>query len=382
MGFADLRSLAYPWDTLDDVRTTAAAHPGGMVDLSVGTPVDPTPEVVRGALAGAADAPGYPLTYGTTALREAVAGWFARRRGVQGLDPAGVMPTIGSKELVGLLPSLLRLGSGDVVVHPEIAYPTYDVGARLAGATPLPADDVATWAGRSDVRLVWVNSPSNPTGAVADVEHLRAVVEAAREIGAVVVSDECYAELPWEPRWLAPDGTSRVPSLLDPRVSGGTHEGLLVAYSLSKQSNVAGYRAAFVAGDPALVADLVATRKHLGMIVPAPVQAAMVVALGDDAHVRAQRERYRRRREALLPALRTAGLVVDDSEAGLYLWARSRGDDAGPTRSRDLARWFAQHGVLVGPGEFYGVAGAHHVRVALTAGDDAVARAVARITGA
>ncbi|MFV2144265.1 succinyldiaminopimelate transaminase [Isoptericola sp. G70] len=382
MGFADLRSLAYPWDTLDDVRTTAAAHPGGMVDLSVGTPVDPTPEVVRGALAGAADAPGYPLTYGTTALREAVAGWFARRRGVQGLDPAGVMPTIGSKELVGLLPSLLRLGPGDVVVHPEIAYPTYDVGARLAGATPLPADDVATWAGRSDVRLVWVNSPSNPTGAVADVEHLRAVVEAAREIGAVVVSDECYAELPWEPRWLAPDGTSRVPSLLDPRVSGGTHEGLLVAYSLSKQSNVAGYRAAFVAGDPALVADLVATRKHLGMIVPAPVQAAMVVALGDDAHVRAQRERYRRRREALLPALRTAGLVVDDSEAGLYLWARSRGDDAGPTRSRDLARWFAQHGVLVGPGEFYGVAGAHHVRVALTAGDDAVARAVARITGA
>lgn len=382
MGFADLRSLAYPWDTLDDVRTTAAAHPGGMVDLSVGTPVDPTPEVVRGALAGAADAPGYPLTYGTTALREAVAGWFARRRGVQGLDPAGVMPTIGSKELVGLLPSLLRLGPGDVVVHPEIAYPTYDVGARLAGATPLPADDVATWAGRSDVRLVWVNSPSNPTGAVADVEHLRAVVEAAREVGAVVVSDECYAELPWEPRWLAPDGTSRVPSLLDPRVSGGTHEGLLVAYSLSKQSNVAGYRAAFVAGDPALVADLVATRKHLGMIVPAPVQAAMVVALGDDAHVRAQRERYRRRREALLPALRTAGLVVDDSEAGLYLWARSRGDDAGPTRSRDLARWFAQHGVLVGPGEFYGVAGAHHVRVALTAGDDAVARAVARITGA
>lgn len=382
MGFADLRSLAYPWDTLGDVRATAAAYPGGMVDLSVGTPVDPTPEVVRGALAGAADAPGYPLTYGTTALREAVAGWFARRRGVQGLDPAGVMPTIGSKELVGLLPSLLRLGPGDVVVHPEIAYPTYDVGARLAGATPLPADDVATWAGRSDVRLVWVNSPSNPTGAVADVEHLRAVVEAAREIGAVVVSDECYAELPWEPRWLAPDGTSRVPSLLDPRVSGGTHEGLLVAYSLSKQSNVAGYRAAFVAGDPALVADLVATRKHLGMIVPAPVQAAMVVALGDDAHVRAQRERYRRRREALLPALRTAGLVVDDSEAGLYLWARSRGDDAGPTRSRDLARWFAQHGVLVGPGEFYGVAGAHHVRVALTAGDDAVARAVARITGA
>jgi succinyldiaminopimelate transaminase len=382
MGFTDLRSLAYPWDTLGDVRAAAAAHPGGMVDLSVGTPVDPSPEVVRGALAGAADAPGYPQTYGTGPLREAVADWFGRRRGVADLDPAGVMPTVGSKELVGLLPSLLRLGPGDVVVHPEIAYPTYDVGARLAGATPLPADDVAAWAGRSDVRLVWVNSPSNPTGAVAGVEHLRAVVAAAREIGAVVVGDECYAELPWDPRWVGPDGSSRVPSLLDPRVSGGSHDGLLVAYSLSKQSNLAGYRAAFVAGDPALVGDLVATRKHLGMIVPAPVQAAMIAALGDADHVAAQRERYRRRREALLPALRAAGFVVDDSEAGLYLWARPQDDAAGPTTSRDLARWFAERGVLVGPGEFYGAAGARHVRVALTASDDAVARAVARITGA
>ncbi|PRZ07749.1 succinyldiaminopimelate aminotransferase [Isoptericola sp. CG 20/1183] len=382
MGFTDLRSLAYPWDTLGDVRATAAAHPGGMVDLSVGTPVDPTPAVVRDALAGAADAPGYPLTYGTPALREAVAGWFARRRGVPDLDPAGVMPTVGSKELVGLLPSLLRLGPGDVVVHPEIAYPTYDVGARLAGATPLPADDVAAWAGRDDVRMVWVNSPSNPTGAVADVEHLRSVVTAAREVGAVVVGDECYAELPWDPRWVGPDGSSRVPSLLDPRVNGGSHDGLLVAYSLSKQSNLAGYRAAFVAGDPALVGDLVATRKHLGMIVPSPVQAAMVAALGDADHVAAQRERYRRRREALLPALRAAGFAVDDSEAGLYLWVRPQDDAAGPTTSRDLARWFAERGVLVGPGEFYGAAGARHVRVALTAGDDAVARAVARITGA
>lgn len=382
MGFADLRSLAYPWDTLGDVRATAAAYPGGMVDLSVGTPVDPTPEVVRGALAGAADAPGYPLTYGTPALREAVADWFARRRGVDGVDPAGVLPTIGSKELVGLLPSLLRLGPGDVVVHPEIAYPTYDVGARLAGAAPLPADDVATWAGRSDVRLVWVNSPANPTGAVATVEHLRAVVAAAREIGAVVVGDECYAELPWTAQWVGPDGTSRVPSLLDPRVNGGSHDGLLVAYSLSKQSNVAGYRAAFVAGDPALVGDLVATRKHLGMIVPAPVQTAMTVALGDDAHVAEQRERYRRRREALLTALQAAGLAVDHSEAGLYLWARSQDDDAAPTTSRDLVRWFAERGVLVGPGEFYGVAGARHARVALTASDDDIDRAVARITGA
>lgn len=382
MGFADLRHLAYPWDTLTDVRATARAHPGGMVDLSVGTPVDPTPAVVGDALAAAADAPGYPLTHGTPALREAVAAWFARRRGVPGVDPAGVLPTIGSKELVGLLPSLLRLGPGDVVVHPRVAYPTYDVGARLAGATPLPADDVADWAGRGDVRLVWVNSPSNPTGAVADVEHLRAVVEAARAVGAVVVGDECYAELPWADRW-APDGAagpSRVPSLLDPRVCGGSHEGLLVAYSLSKQSNVAGYRAAFVAGDPALVADLLATRKHLGMIVPAPVQAAMTAALGDDEHVAAQRETYGRRRAALLPALEAAGYAVDHSEAGLYLWVRPADDAERGTSSRDLARRFAAQGILVGPGEFYGAAGEGHVRVALTAPDEAITDAVVRIT--
>ncbi len=382
MGFADLRHLAYPWDTLTDVRATARAHPGGMVDLSVGTPVDPTPAVVGDALAAAADAPGYPLTHGTPALREAVAAWFARRRGVPDVDPAAVLPTIGSKELVGLLPSLLRLGPGDVVVHPRVAYPTYDVGARLAGATPLPADDVADWAGRGDVRLVWVNSPSNPTGAVADVEQLRAVVEAARAVGAVVVGDECYAELPWADRWASDGagGPSRVPSLLDPRVCGGSHEGLLVAYSLSKQSNVAGYRAAFVAGDPALVADLLATRKHLGMIVPAPVQAATTAALGDDAHVAAQRETYGRRRAALLPALEAAGYAVDHSEAGLYLWVRPADEADRATSSRDLARRFAARGILVGPGEFYGAAGEGHVRVALTAPDDAVADAVVRIT--
>lgn len=381
MGFHDVRSLAYPWDTLTDVTATARAHPDGIVDLSIGTPVDPTPQVVRDALAAAADAPGYPATWGTPALREAVAAWFARRRGVPDVDPAGVLPTIGSKELVGLLPSLLRLGPGDVVVHPRIAYPTYDVGARLAGSTPLPADDVDEWAGRSDVRLVWVNSPSNPTGAVADVDHLRRVVEEARAVGAVVVSDECYAELPWAERWTAPDGRSAVPSLLDPRVSGGSTDGLLVAYSLSKQSNVAGYRAAFVAGDPALVADLLATRKHLGMIVPAPVQSAMTAALSDDAHVEDQRAVYGRRRAALLPALGAAGFAVDHSEAGLYLWVRPLDEVGGPRpTSRELAARFATLGILVGPGEFYGDAGRGHVRVALTATDDSVAKAVVRLT--
>ncbi|QAY70325.1 succinyldiaminopimelate transaminase [Xylanimonas protaetiae] len=374
MGLSDLRDLPYPWDTLGDVTALARSHPDGLVDLSIGTPVDPTPDVVRAALETASDAHAYPLTYGTPALREAVAAWFARRRGVPDLDPAGVLPTIGSKELVGLLPSLLRLGAGDVVVHPAVAYPTYDVGARLAGATALATDDVADWAGRDDVRLVWVNTPSNPTGAVADVAHLRRVVEAARAIGAVVVSDECYALLPWA------DGL-RVPSLLDPEVTGGDRTGLLVAYSLSKQSNLAGYRAAFVAGDPALVADLLATRKHLGMIVPRPVQEAMRVALGDDAHVAQQRAVYGRRREVLLGALEAAGWTVDHSEAGLYLWARPA-DPADTATSRELVARLAALGILAGPGEFYGAAGEGHVRVALTATDVAVAAAADRLRAA
>ncbi|MBD8078121.1 succinyldiaminopimelate transaminase [Cellulosimicrobium arenosum] len=382
MGLADLSGLAYPWDTLAPYLERARAHPRGMVDLSVGTPVDPTPAVVRDALAAASDAPGYPTTHGTPALREAVTGWFARRRGVPDLHPDAVLPTIGSKELVGLLPALLHLGPGDVVVHPRTAYPTYDVGARLAGASALATDDVDEWAGRADVRLVWVNSPSNPTGRVLDAAHLARVVAAARSIGAVVASDECYAEL----AWAEPYASTGVPSLLDPTVCGGTHEGLLVTYSLSKQSNVAGYRAAFVAGDAALVADLLATRKHLGMIVPAPVQAAMVAALGDDAHVAAQREVYARRRDALLVGLDAAGLAVDDSEAGLYLWSRrAAGGGRSEAGDPDESCWqvvsgLAELGILVGPGTFYGSAGNAHVRVALTATDERVHEATRRLS--
>ena len=365
----------FPWDALVPFAQRARAHPDGIVDLSVGTPVDPTPQVVTAALAAAADSPGYPTTHGTTALRETVVDWFARRRGVSGLDPAAVLPTVGSKELVAWLPSLLGLGAGDVVVHPEIAYPTYDIGARLAGATPMAADDVEAWRGRTDVRLVWLNSPSNPTGRVLSVEELRAVVDAARRCGAIVVSDECYALLAWDPPW-ARDG---VPSLLDPRVTGGRLDGLLAVHSLSKQSNLAGYRAAFAVGDPALVASLLEIRKHAGMMVPGPVQAAMTVALADDAHVVEQHVRYARRRAALAGALEGAGYVVDGSPAGLYLWVTSpgHGQDCWATVA-DLA----ELGILVAPGAFYGPAGARHVRVALTASDTDIARAVGRLSGA
>jgi succinyldiaminopimelate transaminase len=375
-----LRLPDFPWDSLAPVRERASAVSGalpggGVVDLSVGTPVDPTPQVVQDALCAAADAPGYPLTWGTPPLREAVAAWFARRRGVPDVDPDAVLPTIGSKELVAWLPSLLGLGPGDVVGFPGVAYPTYDVGARLAGARPQVVDGLAALGpltASTTPKLLWLNSPGNPTGKVLGVEHLAKVVDWARRHGVVVASDECYAELDWREGGAAGEPPT-TPSILDPRVTGGSHEGLLAVYSLSKQSNLAGYRAAFVAGDPALVAQLLEVRKHAGMMMPAPVQAAMAAALADDRHVAEQKERYRARRAALLPALVAAGFRVDDSEAGLYLWS-TRGEDAWKTLD-----WLADRGILAAPGTFYGPAGREHVRIALTASDERIAAAVERL---
>ncbi|MDI2128935.1 succinyldiaminopimelate transaminase [Yinghuangia seranimata] len=356
----------FPWDRLEVFKATAAEHPDGIVDLSVGTPVDPTPRLVQDALVAAADSPGYPLTYGTPALREAVADWLRRRLGVTGADPAAVLPLIGTKELVAGLPALLGLGPGDKVLHPALAYPTYDVGARLAGAEPVPVAAGET-PDPEGVRLVWLNSPGNPHGAVSTVEELREVVAWARGIGALVVSDECYIELGWD---------AEPVSVLHPDVCGGSHEGLLALHSLSKRSNLAGYRAGFVTGDPAVVKELLAVRKHAGMIVPGPVQEAMRVAFGDDEHVAEQKARYGARRAQLRGALESAGFRIDHSEASLYLWA---------TRDEpcwDTVAWLAERGVLVAPGDFYGVAGERHVRVAFTATDERVEAAVERLKSA
>lgn len=352
----------FPWDSIADDRAIAAVHPDGIVDLSVGTPVDPIAPAVRAALAGpAADDPGYPTTHGPASLREAVAGSLARRFGVA-VDPVAVLPTIGSKELVAWLPTLLGLGPGDAVVIPELAYPTYEVGARLAGARVVRSDGL-TALGPERPGLVWVNSPSNPTGRVLPPEHLRKVVDWARERGSVVASDECYLSLS--------DGAA---SVLHPDVCGGSAEGLLAVHSMSKSSGLAGYRAGFVTGDPALVAALLEVRKHAGMIVPRPVQAAMEAAASDDGHVAAQAARYAARRVRLRAALEAAGMRVDHSEAGLYLWATAG------RPSRLTVRELAAQGVLVAPGEFYGPAGAQHVRVALTATDERIDAAVARLT--
>ncbi|GAB3068707.1 succinyldiaminopimelate transaminase [Pedococcus soli] len=369
-----IRSLPdFPWDSLAPYKERASsAVPGGIVDLSVGTPVDPTPGVVQEALRAAADAPGYPQTYGTPALREAVATWFARRRGVPDLDPDGVLPTVGSKELVAWLPTLLGLGAGDVVGFPGIAYPTYDVGARLAGATPQVVDGLnalGPLTAATTPKLLWLNTPSNPTGRVLGIDHLAKVVAWARQHGVVVASDECYAELDWRSDSTEPT----TPSILDPRVCGGSHEGLLAVYSLSKQSNLAGYRAAFVAGDVTLVRQLLEVRKHAGMIVPWPVQAALTAALGDDTHVAEQKARYGARRAALREAVEAFGLRVDHSDAGLYLWA-TRGEDAWQTVDA-----LASRGILVAPGTFYGHVGREHVRIALTATDERIDAAVGRL---
>jgi succinyldiaminopimelate transaminase len=383
----------FPWDSLAPYKERASSHVGGLIDLSVGTPVDPTPDVVRAALTAAADAHGYPQTWGTPALREAVVAWFARRRGVPDVNPDGVLPTIGSKELVAWLPTLLGAGPGDVVAFPAVAYPTYDIGARLAGASPQPMHSltdlgpVTTGPSMTTPKLLWLNSPSNPTGQVLDHEHLTKVVRWARQHGVIVASDECYAELDWRADVMA-GGTSSglptpgaVPSILDPRVCGGSHEGLLAVYSLSKQSSMAGYRAAFVAGDPALVGRLLEIRKHAGMMVPWPVQQAMLAALTDDTHVAEQRVRYGIRRWHLRTALEHAGYRIDYSDAGLYLWVTRRGvEDAGAgSRCWTILDEMADLGILVAPGSFYGAAGGRHVRIALTATDERIGAAVQRL---
>lgn len=351
----------FPWDLLESAKTRAAAHPDGLVDLSIGTPVDPVPTVIRAALAAAADSPGYPLTAGSPRLRAALRSYLGQLCGAE-LPPSGVLPTIGSKELVAWLPTLLGLGPADTIVIPSVCYPTYEVGARLAGACVVRSDSLFALGPATRVRLVWVNSPGNPDGRVLPTEHLRKVVAWARQRGAVVASDECYLELGWE---------SAPVSVLS--ACAGTYDGVLAVHSLSKRSNLAGYRAGFVAGDPALVTELLTVRKHAGMIVPAPVQAAMVAALEDQAHADAQKARYRARRDRLRGALLDAGFTIDHSEAGLYLWA-TRGLDSWST-----VDWLAERGVLAAPGVFYGPAGDRHVRLSLTATDERIAAAAARL---
>lgn len=366
--FTDLPE--YPWQSLKPFSEKASLHKDGAIDLSVGSPIDPTPLVIQEALKNFSNAPGYPSTAGTQQFRESVATWFENRRQVSGIHPDQVMPTMGSKELISWLPVLLGLGKGDVVVQPKVAYTAYAVGAAFVGATLISEDDPEKWP--ANTKLVWINSPGNPDGKVLSAESFAKAVTRARQIGALLASDECYAELGWSEPW----DKQVIPSVLDPRVCGESHEGILCLYSLSKQSNMAGYRAAFAVGSKQLIRDLVNLRMHAGMIMPLPTQQAVIAALGDADHVVVEKEIYRERREVLLKAVRSYGFELSDSQAGLYLWA-TLNQDCWSTVEK-----MAQLGIVVVPGSFYGKFAANHVRFSLTATDEDIARAAVRLENA
>lgn len=348
----------FPWDALAPYGATAREHHAGIIDLSVGTPVDPTPEFIQSALRDAANSPSYPVTMGTPELRAAITEWARKNLFAHG--DFGVLPLIGSKEFVAWLPTFLTSKS---VLYPDVAYPTYLVGALLAKAKATPVEiNASTWP---EADLAWVNSPSNPTGRVHSEIEYRSAIDWSRSTGGVVVSDECYLEF----------GTNKTPTSIL-QYTDGDNRNILAVHSLSKRSNLAGYRAAFVVGDPGLIAQILEVRKHAGMMVPLPVQKAMIAALADSEHVVEQRERYNSRKAKLIPALIAAGFSIDFSDAGLYLWA---------TRNEDCwqsVAWLAGLGILATPGVFYGDKGSHHIRIAMTATDKQISDAADRITDA
>ncbi|HYA69429.1 MAG TPA: aminotransferase class I/II-fold pyridoxal phosphate-dependent enzyme [Acidimicrobiales bacterium] len=362
----------YPHDRLTELAEVAAAHSGGMVDLSVGTPCDPPPRAVVDALASSGAERGYPASAGSARLKDAVIGWLARRFAVT-VDRDQVAACVGTKEFVASVAWYLRLRSPDrdTVLAPAIAYPTYALGAELAGCrtvlVPTGPDGTMDFGAlsRDDAAravVLWVNSPANPTGVIIDLE---AAASFGRAFGIPVISDECYAEFSWS-RW--PPAT----------VLGSGTDGVVALHSLSKRSNLAGLRIGCYAGDAALVGYLSEVRKHAGLMAAGPVQAAAAVAWEDDEHVERQRTRYRRRLERLAAVLRDAGLLVDLPDGGFYLWvpapASASGDgpaEGGPGGAWALAGALAEiAGVLVSPGDFYGPAGAGHVRIAVVQPDD------------
>lgn len=329
----------------------AKKYPGGFIDLSQGTPVDPTPIFIQEALTKASNSPSYPLTAGSSQLKDAIRAWATLNLGATG--EFDVLPVIGSKEFVALLPTFLQ---SKTVLYPKIAYPTYLVGALMASAKAIPVEiDAKSWP---TADLAWINSPSNPTGQVQSDSEILATINWARNNGSVIASDECYLSFSKEAK-----------SILS--LTGGNNEGVLAVHSLSKRSNLAGYRAAFVIGDSKLIDQIRQIRKHAGLIVPLPVQQAMIAALSDNNHAIEQAERYEKRRTKLITALSKAGFTIEHSQAGLYIWC-SKNEDCYKT-----VDWFANLGVLVTPGSFYG--SEKFIRIALTATDESIDLVVERI---
>jgi len=292
---------------------------------------------------------------GTQHLRSAIRDWATKRLGATGAFD--VLPLIGSKELVAWLPTFLQVKR---VLYPEIAYPTYSVGAVLASATGTPVPiDPSTWPGAD---LAWINSPSNPTGRVHSVSELQAVIDWSRSNNSVVASDECYLDFS--------NGFKPTSILMH---TNGQNQNILAVHSLSKRSSMAGYRAGFLIGDSDLISRIREIRKHSGMIVPLPIQNAMTVALGDELHVAKQRDLYNARRERLRPAIERVGFRIEESKAGLYIWCTRDETDW------DSIAWLAELGILATPGHFYGEKGARHIRIALTATDSHIDAAIHRL---
>ena len=345
----------FPWDALAPYGEKAKTHPSGFIDLSQGTPVDATPQFIQEAFKAASNSPSYPVTAGTPELRDAISNWASKELGASG--DFGVLPLIGSKELVAWLPTILE---SNHVLYPEIAYPTYLVGSMIAKTKATTVDfDANNWP---NADLAWVNTPSNPTGRVHTDEELLTVIEWARK-GGVVVADECYLEF----------GNGITPrSILS--LTGGNNKNILAIHSLSKRSSIAGYRAAMMIGDKELIARILEVRKHAGMMVPLPVQKAMIAALGDNSHVAEQRNRYNARKTKVRSAIEKHGFRIDHSEAGLYLWATR------DERDWDSVAWFAERGILVTPGHFYGEKGSQHIRIAMTATDAQIDELVKRLS--
>lgn len=365
----------YPYERLDALKRLADSLPGGVVDCSIGTPCDPVPEVASRAAADAITASnGYPPSAGSVVLRDAAAGWIRRRFGVA-VEGAHVGACVGTKELVTSLPHFLRLRNParDTVLYPAIAYPSYEMGAVLAGCRAVPVALDAQWhldidaisdADAQRALVLWVNEPGNPSASTADDAYFARVAAWARERGVIVASDECYSEFAPRPATILSCGL----------------DGVLAMHSVSKRSNLAGMRVGFYAGEPDLVTYLVETRKHAGLMAPTMVQAAAAAALGDDAHVEVQRARYAERRELVRDALARHGLVHDGGDAAFYLWLRTAdGADDGWEIAARLAH---EAGLLVSPGELYGALGADHVRLALVQPRERLERALGRLVEA
>ena len=316
----------FPWDALAPYGEIARKYPRGAIDLSIGTPVDPVPKFIQDALSASSNTPGYPLTIGTPELREAMRNWATNVLGASG--DFDVLPTIGSKELVAWLPTFLE---AKTVLYPKIAYPTYLVGALIGKAQAIEVDiDPKDWP---TADLAWINSPSNPTGRVHSEAELLEVISFSRKTGTVIASDECYLHMP---------ASDKKPvSIL--KLANGDNKNLLAVHSMSKRSNLAGYRAALLVGDSQLIAKIREIRKHAGMMVPQPIQRALTTALMDEAHVIEQASRYLNRRKILQPTLERAGFRIEYSDAGLYIWC-SRDESAW-----DSIDWLAQLGILATP---------------------------------